>query len=69
LSISAQVKQLLLEQGFDKKFGARPLRRIIQSKVQTPLAKFLLEHERPLIISALVDQDSVKIEHKKAPVG
>jgi ATP-dependent Clp protease ATP-binding subunit ClpC len=69
LSISTQVKKLLLEQGFDKKYGARPLRRIIQSKVQTPLAKFLLEHERPVVISALVDQDSVKIEHKKAPVG
>ena len=69
LSITMQVKKLLLEQGFDKKYGARPLRRIIQSKVQTPLAKFLLEHERPLVISALVDEDTVKIEHKKAPVG
>jgi len=68
LSISTQVKRLLLEQGFDKKYGARPLRRIIQSKVQTPLAKFLLEHERPVVISALVDQDTVKIEHKKASV-
>ena len=69
LRITSQVKRMLLERGFDKKFGARPLRRIIQSHVQTPLAKFLLEHERPVEINAVVDKDSVKIEHKKTPVG
>ena len=69
LRITTQVKRMLLERGFDKKFGARPLRRIIQSHVQTPLAKFLLEHERPVEINAVVYKDSIKIEHKKTPVG
>lgn len=69
LRITTQVKRMLLERGFDKKFGARPLRRIIQSHVQTPLAKFLLEHERPVELNAVVDKDSIKIEHKKTPVG
>ena len=69
LKITAHVKKLLLEKGFDKKFGARPLRRVIQSKVQTPVAKFLLQHERPVVIDATVHEDQVVIEHKEAPVG
>jgi ATP-dependent Clp protease ATP-binding subunit ClpC len=66
LKITGGVKTMLLEQGFDKKFGARPLRRIIQSKVQTPVAKFLLEHERPVDIDATVHENSVVIGHKKS---
>lgn len=68
LSITSQVKNMLLKEGFDKKFGARPLRRVIQSKVQTPVAKFLLDHERPVVIDATVHENSVVIEQKKAPV-
>ena len=57
---------MLLEQGFDKKYGARPLRRVIQSRVQTPLAKFLLEHDGPVEIDAVLDGEQVSIQ-KKAP--
>lgn len=69
LRVTQQVKKMLLDNGFDEKFGARPLRRIIQSHIQTPLAKFLLEHKRPLDLNAILDVDCVKIEHKKTPVG
>ncbi len=69
MKISSHVKKLLLEKGFDKQFGARPLRRVIQSKVQTPVAKFLLQHERPVMIDATVHEDQVVIDHKEAPVG
>lgn len=33
----------LAEQGYDPKFGARPLRRVIQEKVENPLADYLLK--------------------------
>lgn len=33
----------LAEQGYDAKFGARPLRRVIQEKVENPLADYLLK--------------------------
>lgn len=33
----------LAEQGYDAKFGARPLRRVIQEKIENPLADYLLK--------------------------
>ena len=68
LNITTQVKKMLLEEGFDKKYGARPLRRVIQSHVQTPLAKFLLVNERPVHIQAALTESGVQIEQKEAPV-
>lgn len=70
LTISNQVRSLLMEHGFDSKFGARPLRRVIQSRLQTPVAKFLLSNEQQAcsIKASVVDKDVV-IEHKEAPVG
>ena len=35
-------KNFLVEQGFDQKFGARPLRRAIQKYVEDPLAEEIL---------------------------
>jgi ATP-dependent Clp protease ATP-binding subunit ClpC len=35
----------LAEQGFDPKYGARPLRRVIQNKIDDELAKLLLENK------------------------
>ena len=66
LKITTQVKAMLLKQGFDKKYGARPLRRVIQSRVQTPVAKFLLENEGPVEINAILVDEQVSIQ-KKAP--
>jgi ATP-dependent Clp protease ATP-binding subunit ClpB len=38
LSISKDVREYLATEGYDPKFGARPLRRLIQSKILTPVA-------------------------------
>jgi len=35
----------LADAGFDPLFGARPLRRVIQERVETPLADIILKHE------------------------
>jgi ATP-dependent Clp protease ATP-binding subunit ClpC len=43
LVVSEEAKSLLLEKGFDPKFGARPLRRTIQRMVEDHLADLLLE--------------------------
>ena len=67
VKVTASVKALLLDNGFDKKFGARPLKRVIQSLLQTPLAKFILHHQAPLEVDAKLVEDSVEIEHKEAP--
>lgn len=42
LEVSPTAKRELTKEGFDPSFGARPLRRVIQKKVQDPLALQLL---------------------------
>jgi ATP-dependent Clp protease ATP-binding subunit ClpB len=42
LSISKEVKEYLAKEGYDPKFGARPLRRVIQSKILTPVANMMV---------------------------
>ncbi|MCD7736282.1 MAG: AAA family ATPase, partial [Lachnospiraceae bacterium] len=42
LLFSPAVKQLLAKEGYDPKYGARPLRRAVQSRVEDPLAEELL---------------------------
>lgn len=43
LKISESVKEYLVETGFDSKYGARPLRREIQNKLENSLANEVLE--------------------------
>ena len=42
LSVSNPAKEWLAEQGFDPQMGARPMKRVIQSKIKRPLADDLL---------------------------
>lgn len=42
LSISPQAKEYIIDHGFDPLYGARPLRRYLQSKVETLIAREIL---------------------------
>ena len=43
-SISEAAKELLMEQGYDKTMGARPLRRVIESEIRDNVTDFYLDH-------------------------
>ena len=43
LRVTDDAKQLLANEGYDPAFGARPLRRVIQDRVQNGLANALLD--------------------------
>ena len=43
LKISESVKDYLAESGFDSKYGARPLRRAIQNRLEDPMANKILD--------------------------
>ena len=43
--MTAAAKDLIIEEGYDPQFGARPMRRAIQRLVQDPLALKLLDGE------------------------
>ena len=45
LELTDAAKALLAKEGFDPVFGARPLKRTLQRRVQDPLALRLLEGE------------------------
>lgn len=42
LTLSANVYQYLADTGYDPKFGARPLKRVIQSRILTPVANAMV---------------------------
>jgi ATP-dependent Clp protease ATP-binding subunit ClpA len=42
LSVTDEVYDYLAKEGYDPKFGARPLKRIIQSKILTPVASMMV---------------------------
>ncbi|MEK9500574.1 ATP-dependent chaperone ClpB [Gaopeijia maritima] len=47
LRVEEPARMRLADEGFDPAFGARPLKRVIQRRVQDPLALLLLEEEVP----------------------
>ena len=47
LRITPAARRILVEKGWDPKFGGRPLRRTIQKEVEAPLSELLLEDRRP----------------------
>lgn len=54
LKLSKGASELLLEKGYDPKYGARPLRRAIQKLVEDPLSNQMLEGK-------IVDGDKVSV--------
>jgi ATP-dependent Clp protease ATP-binding subunit ClpC len=47
VDISHEARNLLIEKGWDPKFGGRPLRRTLQKELEDPLARLLMEHDWP----------------------
>ena len=42
--VTRKAKEYLIDKGYDVKFGARPLRRVIQQEIEDPLAMDILRH-------------------------
>ena len=61
LKISESVKDYLAESGFDSKYGARPLRRAIQNRLEDPMANKILDGE-------IKTGDTVKIQLLKKEI-
>ena len=43
VEVSDEAKAYLADKGYDKKFGARPLRRVVEQDLETPIAKLLMK--------------------------
>jgi ATP-dependent Clp protease ATP-binding subunit ClpB len=57
LKITPEAKELLATEGYDPVFGARPLKRVIQRRLQNPIAMELLEGH-------FVDGDTIEVRRE-----
>ena len=66
LTVRDSVKKLIMEKGTDKKYGARPLRRAVQSELEDSLAEAILagEIKRGQEVVAGVSKKEIKFEVK-----
>jgi ATP-dependent Clp protease ATP-binding subunit ClpB len=62
MEVSDSALALIAEAGFDPVFGARPLKRAIQERIENPLAKQILEGH-------FAAKDSIKVDAKKGQVS
>lgn len=70
LEVANDAKEFLAEKGYDKKFGARPLRRAIERYIEDPLAEEILSGNikagEPIQVKANTDKLSFKQKKKRA---
>ncbi|TYS15765.1 ATP-dependent Clp protease ATP-binding subunit [Rossellomorea vietnamensis] len=59
LTVTDEVKEKLVEDGYHPDFGARPLRRIIQEKLEDTIADFILDHPDKKQMTAVLEQDEI----------
>ena len=73
LDVTEAAKDLLMEQGYDKAMGARPLRRVVETEIRDNVTDFYLDNidvkhlladvkDGHIVISEKVADDSVKAE-------
>lgn len=69
LKFGDAVKKLIFEKGYDKKYGARPLKRAIQTNIEDELAEAVLKGEikRGDTVQVTVRNDKVKFAVKNEP--
>ena len=63
LTISDEVKKFIANKGYDKQFGARPLRRAIQEHLEDKLSEIIVENElaEGTVLNATLEGENVKV--------
>lgn len=63
VEISPEAKAYLAEKGYDKKFGARPLRRVVEQDLETPIAKLLMKEPDTKEVKFTADDQHVYLNN------
>ena len=66
LDVTDAAKEILMEQGYDKTMGARPLRRVIESEIRDNVTDFYLDHIDTKHLLADVVDGHIVISEKDA---
>ncbi|WP_294605364.1 ATP-dependent Clp protease ATP-binding subunit [uncultured Lactobacillus sp.] len=59
VEVSNEAKAYLADKGYDKKFGARPLRRVVEQDLETPIAKLLMKEPDTKSVKFIADDKHV----------
>ena len=68
LRVAPDAKALIVSQGYDRQYGARPMKRAIQRLIQDPLALALLEGRFSEGDTVSVERDGAAMRFERAPV-
>jgi ATP-dependent Clp protease ATP-binding subunit ClpE len=66
MSISEEAKRLLAELGYSPVFGARPLRRTIQEKIEDQITDLLIDTPETMELEIITEENEIKVVSKKA---
>jgi ATP-dependent Clp protease ATP-binding subunit ClpB len=61
IDVSKRAKEFIVDQGFDSIYGARPLKRYIQSHVETLIARMILSEDIEPGTTLNVDYDGSEL--------
>lgn len=61
LTVTAEVKEKLVELGYNPVYGARPLRRVIQEQLEDRIADFILDQNQSGNLTAVLKNDEITI--------
>ncbi|PFP29787.1 ATP-dependent Clp protease ATP-binding subunit [Bacillus sp. AFS073361] len=61
LMVTQEAKEKLARLGYHPAFGARPLRRVIQEQLEDKIADFILEQPEIKKLTAIVEEDELKV--------
>ncbi|HEM5490881.1 TPA: ATP-dependent Clp protease ATP-binding subunit [Streptococcus suis] len=64
LEVTEAAKEFLMEEGYDKAMGARPLRRVIESQIRDKVTDFYLDHTNVTNLLADVADNEIKIDEQ-----
>lgn len=64
LEVTEAAKEFLMETGYDKAMGARPLRRVIESQIRDKVTDFYLDHTNVTNLLADVADNEIKIDEQ-----
>lgn len=68
INVSAKLKEVISEKGYDHKFGARPLKRIIQRYIEDTIADLMVTKKAEEGSTINLDYDEKKEEKEQIPV-
>lgn len=63
IEVTDEVKEYLVEKGYNPTFGARPLRRVIQEHLEDKITDLIIDEPETKILVAILDNGEIKIKN------